>query len=72
MDKKLLVLATVLAFSAATSIVSKSPDSLTVAQGDKLSLFCQSDEPFVYCEWEHVNKQVDINFNPLRAKRVGR
>jgi hypothetical protein len=69
MQKKLLVFATALAFSAATLIVSKSAESFTVAQGDKLSLFCQSDEPYVYCQWEHINKQVLIAGKSLHRRR---
>ena len=54
----LIVFAVTVSLAQSTLLRSTSPDSVTVAQGDKLSLFCESDDPYDYCQWEHVDQQV--------------
>jgi hypothetical protein len=68
MCKFAIVLAVACMVSEATLLTSNSPDSLTVAQGDKLSLFCESDDTFDYCQWEHIDTQTKCN---LASNDVG-
>jgi len=37
---------------------SSSSKSVMVSQGEKLALFCESQEPFDYCEWKNLKTQV--------------
>ena len=60
----LVVTALLLSLTAASAdpenpvLRSNSPKTLMVSQGDKLSLFCESEDPFDYCEWKNLVTKV--------------
>jgi hypothetical protein len=54
------VLAVALSLTNATLLRSKSEATVTVAQAEKLSLFCETEDPFDYCQWDHIETQVHI------------
>ena len=39
---------------------SSSSHMLMVSQGEKLSLFCESQEAFDYCKWKNLKTQVIV------------
>jgi len=44
-----------------TMMKSKPPKTMMVAQGDKLSLSCEMDQPFDYCNWQD-SKTPEVKF----------
>jgi hypothetical protein len=71
--KKILLCPVLLAALAAAQpenplLRSQSPDALMVAQGEKLSLFCETTDPFSYCQWQSKEVCSSHSIDPTRSR----